>query len=80
MYTYRATAALPNAHRDRAISQLRRELVHQVVADDEWEKPDWTTLSVIGPIETFTDRGDVCFEYRASVEVRSLRERLTARA
>ena len=80
MYTYRATTALPNAHRERAVATLRTQLAGQVRADDEFDTPDWTTLSVYGPIEAFTDRGEVCFEYRATVECRSVRERMVARA
>jgi hypothetical protein len=80
MYTYRATTALPNAHRERAIATLRTQLASQVLADDAFDTPDWTTLSVLGPTETFTDRGEVCFEYRATVECRSFRERMVARA
>ena len=80
MYTYRAMAVLPNAHMDRATSLLRGELYRRVIADDETEVPDWSTLSVTGPVEAFGPRGDLCFEYRASVACRSLRERLAAHA
>ena len=80
MYTYRATTELPNAHFDRALAVLRADLLAQVHADDELDVPDWTTLAVTGPDEIFSARGDVVFAYRATVECRSLRDRLLARA
>jgi len=80
MYTYRATTSLPTAHRERAVSALRADLLRQVVADDAFEVPDWTTLSGCGPDEMFDERGNLVFGYRATVECRSVRERLLARA
>jgi len=80
MQTYRATVTLPAAHRDHAIAELRREVQRLSTAERGLELPDWSTLSVEGPVEVYGPRGEVCFEYRGNVKGRSIAERLAGRS
>ncbi|MGY2127018.1 hypothetical protein [Blastococcus sp. SYSU DS0617] len=72
MSRYRTTTAMPFAHLHGATSALRHQLERQITADDAWAVADWSTLRVVGPIETFGPHGAVQFEYRGSVEPRRL--------
>ena len=67
MTMYRACTALPHTHRDRAMVALRGDLTRQILADGDYELPDWSTLRVTGPEETYDAKGGICFEYQASV-------------
>jgi hypothetical protein len=67
MYSYRATVTLICSHLQRATAELRAALTDQVREDGPAEIPDWTTLVVTGPTEVFDRRGNVCFEYSATV-------------
>lgn len=71
---YKATTALPSAALHQATSELRVQLRRLVTDGNESRVPDWTTLRVVGPVEVFDPRGGICFEYRGSVECRSLGE------
>lgn len=64
---YSAAAALPYAHRDRAVAGLRRQL--RLMALAAGATPDWTTLDVVGPREAIGLHGRSWFEWSASVEV-----------
>ncbi len=70
MTRYRTTTAMPFAHLSGATSALRRQLHREIATDDEEAVADWSTLRVVGPIETFGPSGAVQFEYRGSVEPR----------
>lgn len=63
---------MPFAHLSGATSALRTQLDRQIAADDEYAGADWSTLCVVGPVETFDQHGAVQFEYRGSVEPRRL--------
>ncbi len=80
MQTYRATVTLPSANRDHAIAALRREVQRLSTAERGLELPDWSTMSVEGPVEAYGPRGEICFEYRGDVKGRSLAERRAGRA
>jgi hypothetical protein len=76
--TFRATRVLPYEHVDRATAGLRAELRRQLLKANVYEMPMWETLTVTGPHE-FTDlRGRTWYEYRATVESRSLLDRTTS--
>jgi hypothetical protein len=79
MYTYRATVTLPTSHRERAIAALRQEVVRLSTAERGLEVPDWSTMSMTGPEETYGPRGEVFFEYRGTVKGRNLAERRAGR-
>lgn len=70
MSRFTTTTALPFAHLAGATSALRAALDRQIAADDEYVGGDWSTLRVVGPVETFDAHGGVQFEYRGSVEPR----------
>jgi hypothetical protein len=71
MDRYTTTTALPFAHLVRATSALRAEL-RRIIDADGWAAADWSTLRVVGPVETFGPRGVVHYEYRGSVRPRRL--------
>jgi hypothetical protein len=79
MYTYRATVTVPTSHRERAIVALRQEMVRLSTAERGLEVPDWSTLSMIGPEETYGPRGEVLFEYRGTVKGRNFAEQRAGR-
>ena len=79
MYTYRASVTLLSAHRDRAVAALRDEVQRLSTAERGLELPDWVTMTVEGPIETYGPKGQVVFEYRGVVRGRSLAERKAGR-
>jgi hypothetical protein len=79
MYTYRATVTLPSAHRDRAVAALREEVQRLSTAERGLELPDWATMLVEGPLETYGPKGQVVFEYRGVVRGRNLAERRAGR-
>jgi hypothetical protein len=79
MYTYRATVTLPIADRDRAISALRQEVVRLSTAERGLEVPDWSTMSMTGPEETYGPRGEVLHEYRGTVQGRNYAEQRAER-
>ncbi len=67
---FKATAALPYEHLERATAGLRAELRRQLLAADVHAMPRWDTFTVTGPTD-FTDlRGRTWYEYRATVESR----------
>lgn len=72
MDRFRTTTALPYAHLARATSTLRLELGKQIRSEDEWSRPDWSTMRVVGPVEAFGPHGVVHYEYQGSVERRRL--------
>jgi hypothetical protein len=74
MDRYRAVTDLPHAHLEHATALLRGDLRRQIVAGAELEVPNWETFRVIGPFEKFTGRGEICFEYQASVACRRVRD------
>jgi hypothetical protein len=75
MYTCRARVTLAVSHRQRAAADLREELALKVRATDPLDTPDWSTLSVAGPTESWGPQGEINFEYEATVRVRSRGER-----
>ena len=79
MYTYRATVTLPSSHRERAIAALRQEVVRLSTAESGLEVPDWSTMSMTGPEETYGSRGEVLYEYRGTVQGRNYAERRAGR-
>jgi hypothetical protein len=79
MYTYRANVTLQNAHRDRAVAALRQEVERLFRAERDIELPDWTTMTVEGPLETYGPRGEVVFEYRGVVRGRNVAEQKSGR-
>ena len=80
MYTYRAAVTLPFSHRERAVAAIRQEVVRPFTAERGMEEPDWSTLSMTGPEETYGPRGEVLFEYRGTVRGRNLAERRAGRS
>jgi hypothetical protein len=79
VYTYRASVTLQTAHLDRAVVALRREVERLSGAERGLELPDWSTMTVEGPVETYGPRGEVVFEYRGVVRGRNLAERRSGR-
>ena len=79
MYTYRATVTLPTSHRDRAVAALRQEVVRLSTAERGLEVPDWATMSMTGPEETYGPRGEVLYEYRGTVLGRNYAEQRAER-
>ena len=75
MYTCRAHVTLDVNHRQRAAFDLREELTLKVRATDPFDVPDWSTLSVVGPTESWGPQGQIHYGYRATVRVRSRGER-----
>jgi len=66
---FRANAALPYEHVERAAAGLRVELRRQLLAADVPRMPNWETFEVSGPAE-FTDlRGRTWYRYQATMEV-----------
>jgi hypothetical protein len=80
MYTYRATVTLPVSHRERAIASLRQEVVRLSTAERGLEVPDWSTMAMTGPEETYGPRGEILYEYRGTVKGRNHAERRAGRA
>ena len=64
---FKATAALPYEHLERASAGLRAELRRQLLAADVHEIPQWETFDVTGPSEFRDLRGRTWYEYRATV-------------
>jgi hypothetical protein len=79
MYTYRASVTLESAHRDRAVAALQEEVRRLSTVERGLELPDWTTMIVEGPLETYGPKGQVVFEYRGVVRGRNLAERRAGR-
>jgi hypothetical protein len=79
MYTYRASVTLPAAHADRAVAALRQEVQRLSTAERGLEVPDWSTMSMTGPEETYGPRGEVLYEYRGTVKGRNFAERRAGR-
>jgi hypothetical protein len=75
MYTCRAHVILDVNHPQRAVSELREELTLKVRATDALDVPDWTTLSMAGPTESWGPKGQILFGYQGTVRVRSRGER-----
>jgi hypothetical protein len=71
--TYRAKAALPYLHHERAVTGLRGHLRKLTAA--EGVTPDWSTLRVAGPVEVIGAHGVVWYEWTAEVDI----QRETAR-
>jgi hypothetical protein len=67
---FKATAALPYEHLERATAGLRAELRRQLLAADVHQMPVWETFDVTGPSEVTDLRGRTWYEYRATVESR----------
>jgi hypothetical protein len=65
--TLRAAAALPHDDRDRALACLREQL--RVMSDAAGAAPDWTTLTVTGPVEMPGADPAARFEWTACVVV-----------
>jgi hypothetical protein len=55
---------------DRATVGLRAELRRQLLKADVHLMPVWDTFEVTGPVTMADARGQIWFEYRASVESR----------
>lgn len=70
MDRYRTTTALPFAHLSRATALLRLDLGRKLLDAGGSTSPDWSTMRVVGPFETFDQSGAVRFEYRGSVASR----------
>jgi hypothetical protein len=70
--TYEATTALLYPHLMRATESLRDELRRRIVDEAALRFPDWATLKVTGPTESFDRRGNICFEYRATVKAKNV--------
>jgi hypothetical protein len=64
---FRAAAALPDDDRQRAVDELRSQLCTMAVAAAA--TPDWTTLTLTGPIEMAGADEEARFEWTASVAV-----------
>jgi hypothetical protein len=79
MQTYRATVTLPTAHAEQAVAALRQEVQRLSRADSGMEVPDWSTLRVQGPEETYGPRGEILFEYRGQVRGRSVADQRAGR-
>src|SRR3954465_15018330 len=67
--TLRAAAAVPFEHRHRVVGCLQEQL--RVMADAAGATPDWTTLTVTGPVEMPGAEPAARFEWTATVVVRS---------
>ncbi len=70
---YEALTVLPYPNLERATAALRAELRHKALKHGPSQVPDWSTLEVIGPVESTDARGQVWFEYLATVQSRPLR-------
>jgi len=77
MYTCRAQVTLESNSPQRATSELRGELERKVRATDPLDVPDWMTMTMTGPTESWGRRGEILFDYEATVRVRSRGERDT---
>ncbi len=64
--TYRASTALPYSDRGRAVAGLRGQLRLTAIADGM--TPDWSTMSVEGPVEGKGLHGAIWYEWSATVE------------
>jgi hypothetical protein len=80
MYTCRAHVTLDVNHTQRAVYDLREELTLKVRAADPFDVPDWTTLSVAGPTESWGPQGQIHFGYQGTVRVRSRGERAVSQS
>ncbi len=65
--TFTATAAYPYIHEERATLALRAHL--RELAAAAGERPDWSTLAVVGPTEVAGARGVTWFEWVGTVEM-----------
>jgi hypothetical protein len=74
MEIFEAQTTLPMAHVMAATARLRRDLRHQLLAEETVVLADWDTLRVASPVEKFDDDGHVVYEYRATVECLTLTE------
>ncbi len=72
---YRAAAALPYNDRERATAGLRGQLLLIAVAADA--VPDWSTLTVEGPVEAVGLHGRTWYEWTATVTASSVTYDLT---
>jgi hypothetical protein len=63
---YRAAAAYPYPHRERATAGLRGQL--RLLTGGDGFLPDWSTLVVEGPSEAAGLHGRIWFEWTATVE------------
>ena len=72
MGTYDTVITMPAAHVMAATASLTRDLRRHLLADELRALPDWSTLTVTGPVEMFDARGHLVFEYRATVRCHSL--------
>jgi hypothetical protein len=68
---FSASTALPYEHRARATAGLVGVLHHRLLDEGGGEMPDWSTLTVAGPVVTVDARGRTSFEYAATVESRA---------
>ena len=68
--TFRATTVLPYEHTERATAGLRAELRRQLLQANVHLMPLWETFEVTGPVKMTDARGQIWFEYRATVESR----------
>jgi len=64
---FRAVILLPYRHDERAAVELRAALRRQLLTADTYETALWDTFEVTGPVEIEDERGQVWFEYRASL-------------
>jgi hypothetical protein len=64
---FHAITLLPYRHDERAAAELRADLRRQLLTADIYETALWDTFEVTGPVEIEDDRGQVWFQYRASV-------------
>jgi hypothetical protein len=67
MQDYKTTTALAEVSREKAARAIRTELRRMVLAEDDVQIPDWTTLRVVGPFEVFDSEGNIRYEYRGMV-------------
>jgi hypothetical protein len=75
MHTCRTTVTLPSSNQQRALAELRDQLLRKIVALDPLDLPDWSTLSMSAATEAWGPRGEIHFEYDGAVQVRTLAER-----
>ena len=65
---FTARVTLPRLDEARVVSGLRSDLREQIAP--HWRVPDWSTLTVGGPVAVTGDRGRTRYRWTAAVEPR----------
>ncbi|SFO58039.1 hypothetical protein SAMN05660359_04479 [Geodermatophilus obscurus] len=66
--TYRVTATAPYDDRERAVAGSRGQLRLMAIADSA--TPDWSTMTIEGPVEVTGLHGATWYEWTATGEAR----------